>query len=76
MLRAGALSAISAIHFHLARADAHELGERALELARATGDPALRAEVTLNHSSTLIWSTHLERARSLLDPLLAEEQPS
>ena len=68
-LRAQALAALSAVRFHLGRADALELGERAYELAPAA-DPHGLMDVTLNFASTLIWSAHVERARAMLEPLL------
>ena len=68
-LRAQALAALSAVRFHLGRADALELGEKAYDLAPAA-EPHGLMDVTLNFASTLIWSAHVERARAMLEPLL------
>ncbi len=68
-LRAQALAALSAVRFHLGRADALEIGEKAYELAPAA-EPHGRMDVTLNFASTLIWSAHVDRARAMLEPLL------
>ena len=68
-LHAQALAALSAVRFHLGRADALEIGEKAYDLAPAA-DPRGLMDVTLNFASTLIWSAHVERARAMLEPLL------
>jgi DNA-binding CsgD family transcriptional regulator len=68
-LHAQALAALSAVRFHLGRADALELGEKAYELAPAA-EPRGLMDVTLNFTSTLIWSGHVERARFMLERLL------
>lgn len=79
-LRAGGLSKLSAARLHLGEPDAVSLGEEGYALACRVADPDgvggapaasrsaadLLADVVLAHSSTLIWTTQLDRACELL----------
>jgi DNA-binding CsgD family transcriptional regulator len=68
-MRGAGLIVLSAIRLHRARPDALCLGEQGHELARAGADPEELAWDTLAFSSSLIWSFHLGRARTLLERL-------
>lgn len=68
-LRAAGLVVLSTIRFHMARPDALRLGAEGHALACAVAEPEQLAWDTLTFASTLIWSFHLDRARTLLEPL-------
>jgi DNA-binding CsgD family transcriptional regulator len=71
-LRAGALIALATSHFYLGEPDALALTEEALRLGGEARDSEGRPSVRLRATSILMYSGHLDRARSLLEELQGE----
>jgi DNA-binding CsgD family transcriptional regulator len=68
----GSLGALALLRFTAGEPDALELAERGYALARRAGRPqaVIEAEMCLSH--ILTWSVELQRARALLEQLVAE----
>ena len=74
-LRAGALTALSILRFNAGAPEALDLADRALEAATASGRPERRVEASFGLAHALLWSAQFDRARALLESLLAELCP-
>ncbi|HSB37602.1 MAG TPA: helix-turn-helix transcriptional regulator, partial [Gaiellaceae bacterium] len=74
-LRAGALTALSILRFNAGAPEAVDLADRALEAATASGRPERRVEASFGLAHALLWSAQFDRARTLLESLLAELSP-
>jgi DNA-binding CsgD family transcriptional regulator len=66
-LRAEAVARLASGRFRAGVAGALQLAEEAAELAAAAPDARLRMRVVLQVALPLVWSFHLEKARSLLE---------
>jgi DNA-binding CsgD family transcriptional regulator len=72
-LVAGALATVASTRLHGGEGDALDFARRAYELAIATEDPRVRAEVAGTLVSTLMWTGHHELLRTLFEPLCTEQ---
>ena len=71
-LRAGALSALSLLRFNAGAPEALDLAEQALDAAAASGQRERCDEASFGLAHTLLWSSQLDRARTLLESLCTE----
>jgi DNA-binding CsgD family transcriptional regulator len=71
-LRAGALTVLSLLRFNAAAPEALDLAEQALDAAAASGRRQRRDEASFGLAHALLWSSQLDRARTLLERLCAE----
>jgi DNA-binding CsgD family transcriptional regulator len=70
-LTARALAPLAIVRFNAGHPDSYGLAERALELARRSGDAAALRDATEAHAHCLAWSRRVEEARSFLADALA-----
>jgi DNA-binding CsgD family transcriptional regulator len=71
-LRAGALSVLNRLRFNAGAPDALDLAEQALDAAAASGRRERCDEASFDLAHALLWSSQLDRARTLLERLCAE----
>jgi DNA-binding CsgD family transcriptional regulator len=71
-LRAGALSVLSRLRFNAGAPDALDLAEQALDAAAASGRRERHDEASFGLAHALLWSSQLDRARTLLERMCAE----
>jgi DNA-binding CsgD family transcriptional regulator len=71
-LRAGALSVLNRLRFNAGAPDALDLAEQALDAAAASGRRQRCDEASFDLAHALLWSSQLDRARTLLERLCAE----
>ena len=71
-LRAGALSVLNRLRFNAGAPDALDLAEQALDAAAASGRRERRDEASFDLAHALLWSSQLDRARTLLERMCAE----
>ena len=71
-LRASALGGLALIQLNAGRPGSLELAEQAYELVRGAEVSQAVADVAFPFAHVLLWSTHFDRARALLESLYAD----